>query len=213
MLRFCSCRYQSLISLFAALVVTCLAPASAPAAPASLCKGSTRAHVRITWPAAAQRRLHFGAHVPERIRRWAYLFGPDARTAGVDPYLVAGVMRIESNGDPLVWNLDSNAHGLMQVLGASFEPAVNIQVGVRMLAGFLHEFGRSDLALAAYNAGPGAVQQYGGIPPYPETESYVIMVRYWRDLYAGEHLSAARTAQYQQAERSVEAFYKRVCGR
>ena len=55
-----------------------------------------------------------------------------------------------------------------------FDPEQNLQGGARQLAQFLAKYpGRIDLALAAYNAGPGAVAKYGGIPPYTETQNYV----------------------------------------
>jgi soluble lytic murein transglycosylase-like protein len=151
--------------------------------------------------------------MPGRVHRWAYLIVPAARAAGVDPYLVAGVMRVESGGDPLAWNLDSDAHGLMQVLHASFRPAVNIHLAVSMLASLQRQFGARDLVLAGYNAGPGAVQQYGGIPPYTETRDYVVMVDYFRDLYASVHLSPARVAHFKAARDELDAYYKRICGR
>ena len=170
----------------------------------------------ITWPTAADlainRRLHWGAHVPARVRRWAYLIVPDAAAAGVDSYLVAAVMQIESLGDPLAWNLDSDARGLMQVLHASFEPAINVRVGVGMLGALQQQFGRRDLMLAAYNAGPGAVEQYGGIPPFTETRAYVVLAEYDRDRYAGLHLSAARTARFKAALADLAAFKRRICG-
>jgi len=192
---------------------------AAAALPWSLgrCRGSTRARVAITWPTAADlainRRLHWGAHVPARVRRWAYLIVPDAAAAGVDSYLVAAVMQIESLGDPLAWNLDSDARGLMQVLHASFEPAINVRVGVGMLGALQQQFGRRDLMLAAYNAGPGAVEQYGGIPPFTETRDYVVLAEYDRDRYAGLHLSAARTARFKAALADLAAFKRRICGR
>jgi len=184
--------------------------------PRGRCRGSTRARVAITWPTAADlainRRLHWGAHVPARVRRWAYLIVPDAAAAGVDSFLVAAVMQIESLGDPLAWNLDSDARGLMQVLHASFEPAMNVRVGVGMLAALQKRFGRRDLILAAYNAGPGAVEQYGGIPPFTETRDYVVLAEYDRDRYAGLHLSAARTARFKAALADLVAFKRRICG-
>lgn len=171
----------------------------------------------ITWPSkvnrAANATFHWRKAVPWKVRRWAYLIVPASRANGLDPYLVAAVIRAESSGDPLAWQLDSDAHGLMQVLHASFEPAVNIRLGTAMLSGFMHQFGSRDLGLAAYNAGPGAVQQYGGVPPFVETRSYVLMVSYWRDQFAGAPITAARTAQFNAATRAVEAYYKRLCGR
>ena len=184
--------------------------------PLGRCRGSTRARVAITWPTAADlainRRLRWGAHVPARVRRWAYLIVPDAATAGVDPYLVAAVTQVESSGDPLAWNLDSDARGLMQVLHASFEPAVNVRVGVDMLGALQQQFGRRDLVLAAYNAGSGAVEQYGGVPPFTETRDYVILADYDRDRYAGLHLSAARTTRFKAALADLAAFKRRICG-
>jgi hypothetical protein len=183
--------------------------------PLAHCKGSTRAHVSIHWPGARElnedRQLHWGTHIPGRIRRWAYLIVPVARANRVDPNLVAAVIRIESNGDPLAWNLDGDAHGLMQVLHASFEPAVNVGLGVSMLAAGLRQFGNQDLAVAAYNAGPGAVQQYGGIPPYTETRDYVVMVDYYHDLFTHGSLPAWRTTRFKAAEADVEAYVRRIC--
>ena len=150
--------------------------------------------------------------MPARVRRWAYLIVPDAAAAGIDPYLVAAVMHVESRGDPLAWNLDSDARGLMQVLHASFEPAINVRVGVGMLGALQQRFGRRDLVLAAYNAGPGAVEQYGGLPPYTETRDYVVLAEYDRDRYAGLPLSAARTARFKAALADLAAFKRRMCG-
>jgi soluble lytic murein transglycosylase-like protein len=54
-----------------------------------------------------------------------------------------------------------------------FNPAQSVDGAARLLKTLLDRFGRTDLALAAYNAGPGAVLRYDGIPPYPETQNYV----------------------------------------
>jgi soluble lytic murein transglycosylase-like protein len=190
--------------------------ATPPASKLARCKGDTHAHVTISWPSAANRaanrRLHWSLQVPHLVRRWAYLIVPDSNAAGVDPYLVASVMELESHGDPLIWNLDSDARGLMQVLHASFEPAINVRVGVSMLGALQRQFGSRDLALAAYNAGPGSVHYYGGVPPYPETRDYVVLVDYYRDLYAGVKLSAARTARFKAAWADLVAHYRRICG-
>ncbi len=99
----------------------------------------------------------------------------------VDPDLVKAVIRAESNFDPTAVS-HAGAKGLMQLMDAtaaqlgvedSFDPAQNIDGGVRYLAMQLRRFGDVRLALAAYNAGPAAVMQHQGIPPYAETQTYV----------------------------------------
>jgi hypothetical protein len=131
------------------------------------------------------------------VRRWAFLIVPAAQRYGVDPKLVAAVMTVESGGDPEAWNTGSDARGLMQVLHGPFDPADNIDLGTKMLAGFLQDFHDVRLALAAYNAGPGAVLQFGGIPPYRETRDYVIIVTYLYDLYSHRALTIKRKSQFQ----------------
>ena len=55
----------------------------------------------------------------------------------------------------------------------AYEPAQAVDGAARLLKGLLDRFGSTELALAAYNAGPGAVLRYGGVPPYAETQKYV----------------------------------------
>ena len=54
-----------------------------------------------------------------------------------------------------------------------WDPAQAVKSAARLLGNYLHKYGSVPLALAAYNAGPGAVDQYGGVPPYTETQNYV----------------------------------------
>lgn len=104
----------------------------------------------------------------------------------VDPFLVAAIVKTESD-------FQSNARspkgalGLMQVLPetalfvgiASLEsPEDNLRAGCRYLRWLFDDFGEDvELVLAAYNAGPGAVYRFGGVPPFPETQTFVKRVQ------------------------------------
>lgn len=105
-----------------------------------------------------------------------------ARRHNVDPNLVRAVIKVESGGNPSAVSR-KGAMGLMQLMPATarelkltnpFDPAQNVDAGVRHLKGLLDNFrGDLNLTLAAYNAGEGAVRRNGGVPPYMETRSYV----------------------------------------
>jgi soluble lytic murein transglycosylase-like protein len=112
--------------------------------------------------------------------------GRIARENQIPSQLVHSVIQVESNYDPDAVS-PKGAQGLMQLIPSTarrfgvsnvFDPADNIQGGARYLKYLLGIYkGDQSLALAAYNAGEGAVSRYGGVPPFPETQDYVAKVR------------------------------------
>lgn len=105
-----------------------------------------------------------------------------AQQYGVDPRLVEAVIIQESGGDARARS-SAGAEGLMQLMPGTaaalgvqdpLDPVQNVRGGITYLMEMLQKFnGNLSLALAAYNAGPGAVEQYGGVPPYAQTQRYV----------------------------------------
>jgi peptidoglycan DL-endopeptidase CwlO len=122
---------------------------------------------------------------------YANLFAASGAKYGVDPALLSAVAKAESSYRPSAVS-PAGARGLMQLMpGTARELGVNPDVpaqavdgAAKLLSNHLRSFnGRVDLALAAYNAGAGAVRKYGGIPPFTETQNYVRKVTgYWGDL-------------------------------
>jgi hypothetical protein len=108
------------------------------------------------------------------------LFSRAASRHGVDAALLAAVAQQESNFNASAVS-PAGAQGLMQFMPATaaglgvnpHDPASAIDGAAKYLAGLTQQFGSTELALAAYNAGPGTVSRYGGIPPHPETQNYV----------------------------------------
>jgi soluble lytic murein transglycosylase-like protein len=111
---------------------------------------------------------------------------------GVDPKLVDALVRVESSYDPSAVSR-RGAMGLMQLMPATakrhhvndpFDPEENIRGGVKEFSRLLDQYsGNLQFALAAYNAGEGAVARHGGVPPYAETRDYVSRIL---SLYTGK---------------------------
>jgi soluble lytic murein transglycosylase-like protein len=115
-----------------------------------------------------------------------------ASATGVDISLLRAVIHAESAFNPMAVS-NKGAQGLMQLMPGTagdlgvtdaFDVGQNIAGGAKYLAQLLRDFnGNTQLATAAYNAGEGAVQKYGGVPPYDETQVYVQRVEQLRDRY------------------------------
>jgi len=112
---------------------------------------------------------------------YADLFASAGARYGVSPTLLAAIAKQESGYRPNAVS-PAGAQGLMQLMPGtarglgvtnSFDPAQAVDGAARLMRDLLDRFGSTELALAGYNAGPGAVLRYDGIPPYPETQHYV----------------------------------------
>lgn len=128
----------------------------------------------------------------------------------VDPLLVHSVIQVESAYNKYAVS-PKGAMGMMQLMPATarslgvrnpFDPRENIEAGVRYLKQLQDTFGDLRHALAAYNAGPGAVSKYGTIPPYAETQNYVYQV--------GKRLGNARRVQRAQTSVKTVELPKRI---
>jgi Transglycosylase SLT domain len=129
-----------------------------------------------------------------------------AKEQNLDASFVSALIRAESNYDSRAVSR-KGARGLMQLMPATakrlsvrrpFDPESNVRGGVRYLRELVDRFGhRPDLVLAAYNAGEGAVESYGGVPPYRETVAYVARIMTWwqpRDASQGAGTAVAAAA-------------------
>ena len=124
--------------------------------------------------------------VGQRSTQYDSLITEHASTHGIRADLVKAVIQAESAFNPMARSV-KGAMGLMQLIPATaiaygvsnaYDPAENIRAGVSYLRGLLDRYSQNEeLALAAYNAGPTAVEKYGAVPPYRETRSYVAKIQ------------------------------------
>lgn len=118
-----------------------------------------------------------------QLAQYSQLFAQSGAKYGIDPEVLAAVAKVESGGNPNAVS-SAGASGLMQFMPGTaramginpLDPAQAIDGAARLLVQQRNEFGSLELALAAYNAGGGAVRRAGGIPPYGETQAYVTKV-------------------------------------
>jgi soluble lytic murein transglycosylase-like protein len=157
---------------------------------------------------AEKSNLERGAEVPgydETVRRIA-------AEHALSPQLIHSVIKVESNYNARAVS-SKGALGLMQLIPATarrfgvsdaFDPVENIQGGARYLR-YLLDLYNDDypLALAAYNAGEAAVARYGGVPPFAETQNYVILVR--RQLELAKKAAAAKPLAAPGVPEAIEA--------
>jgi cell wall-associated NlpC family hydrolase len=142
----------------------------------------TPTHIRRVLPqaAAATSTGVTGTGTVAGSTPYASLFSGAAQKYGVPATLLAAVAHQESGFDAGATS-PAGAQGLMQLMPATarglgvnpLDPAQAVDGAAKLLRGLIGEFGTVDKALAAYNAGPGAVHRYNGIPPYAETRRYV----------------------------------------
>ena len=158
--------------------------AAASPAPAVAASGPPAAPASTTPPP------DWAAKLPADGQKWAGEITKAANAAGIDPRLLAALVRAESAFDAGAGS-HAGAIGLAQLMPGTaaelgvdpYDPVQNLRGGARYLADQLDRFGSPELALAAYNAGPGRVLSAGGIPQITETQNYVVRVMdYYREL-------------------------------
>ena len=136
-------------------------------------------------------RTRFGRYIDEA-----------AEETQLDSTLIESVIQTESNGNPKAVS-SAGAKGLMQLMDSTatdlkvsdvHDPRENIRAGSRYLRQMIDRFGSLELGLAAYNAGPGNVEKYGGVPPFAETKDYVKRVTALAEQKSGDNSHSAAKA-------------------
>jgi soluble lytic murein transglycosylase-like protein len=162
------------------------APAAAPTAFASQLASATATTAAPTATTASAGLMGVGAsELPADVPFGAEITAA-AKKHGIDPALLAGLVKQESGFNPNAGS-PAGARGLTQLMPGTaaglgvtnvLDPAQSLDGGAKYLRQQLDAFGGDvTRALAAYNAGPGAVQRHGGVPPYAETQNYVRIVQ------------------------------------
>ena len=172
---------------------------------ASMLQAATSADVSpavATAPAGLDQPSAQGASGSAESGQYEQLIAQAAARNGLDPAVLHGLIQQESGFDPSATS-SAGAAGLTQLMPGTaaslgvanpLDPAESIEGGARYLSRLMGEFaGNTTDALAAYNAGPGAVQQYGGVPPYAETQGYVSKVLGYAETYRQSHPDIAVT--------------------
>jgi soluble lytic murein transglycosylase-like protein len=176
---------------FAATLASASAPTATAAATAAT-PATALASTASTGQSALPAGTPYGAEITAAAQR-----------NGLDPALLAGLIKQESGFNPNAGS-PAGARGLTQLMPGTAaglgvtdvsDPAQSLEGGARYLAQQLATFGGDvTKALAAYNAGPGAVQRYGGVPPYAETQAYVQKVQAFAAAYRGTPAVTAAAA-------------------
>ncbi len=144
---------------------------------------------------AAPVRMKVGQTVADRVNTYTPIINAAAGEHGVDSNLLKAVIASESAGDTRARS-PKNAKGLMQLIDSTasamgvqnvWNPRDNIFGGAKYLQQLLQRFeGNVERAVASYNAGPGAVEKHGGIPPFKETKEYVTRVMGYLRIFKNE---------------------------
>ena len=142
----------------------------------------------------------------KNVGRYDSIIDEAAARHSVRPDLVRAVIQVESGFDPRARS-SKGAMGLMQLMPATaaefgvrnpYDPAENVRGGVAYLRSLLNRYGNETLALAAYNAGPGAVDRHGNaVPPYRETREYVNRIK---NITPAQPINTARRIIYKTFE-------------
>jgi Rod binding domain-containing protein len=172
--------------------------------PVSKLMGQILSDGRIQQQALQKIKAYSSGSVLENVGKYSDIIDEAASKYDMKPNLIKAVIAAESGGQADSLST-KNAKGLMQLVDSTaqevgvtnvFDPKENIMGGTKYLKSLIDKFsGNIEMALASYNAGPGAVQQYGGIPPFNETQNYVKRVKNYLQMFEAEGPSSKATGE------------------